>query len=82
MIGVNNRDLRTFLVSTQRSFDLASAAPAESSLISESGLDPSAVRELQAVGYKGFLVGEALMRAEDPLRELRMFIGKVHETIG
>jgi len=81
LIGVNNRDLRTFVVSTQTSFDLASLAPAESSLVSESGLDPSAVRELQAVGYKGFLVGEALMRAEDPESELRIFKGNVHETI-
>ena len=81
LIGVNNRDLRTFVVSTQTSFDLAPLAPAESSLISESGLDPRAVRELQAVGYKGFLVGEALMRAEDPLRELRMFNGNLHEAI-
>jgi indole-3-glycerol phosphate synthase len=81
LIGVNNRDLRTFVVSTQTSFDLASLAPAESSLISESGLDPSAVRALQAVGYKGFLIGEALMRAQDPERELRIFNGNTHEAI-
>jgi indole-3-glycerol phosphate synthase len=79
LIGVNNRDLRTFVVSTQTSFDLASLAPAESSLISESGLDPSAVRRLRAVGYKGFLVGEALMRAEDPEHELRIFNGNLSE---
>ncbi|HEY6231263.1 MAG TPA: indole-3-glycerol phosphate synthase TrpC [Pyrinomonadaceae bacterium] len=79
LIGVNNRDLRTFVVSTETSLSLAPLAPAEASLVSESGLDPDTVRRLQAVGYKGFLVGEALMRAEDPERELRVFNGNLSE---
>ena len=80
LIGVNNRDLRTFVVSTQTSLELSQFAPADSILISESGLDPTAVRKLRSVGYKGFLVGEALMRAQDPEHELRVFNGKVLET--
>ena len=76
LIGVNNRDLRTFKVSTETSVQLASLAPAGSVLVSESGLNPAAVGKLQAVGYKGFLVGEALMRAKDPERELRAFRGE------
>ena len=73
LIGVNNRDLRTFNVSTETSVQLAQFAPADAVLVSESGLNPDEVSNLQAVGYKGFLVGEALMRAADPERELQLF---------
>ena len=80
LIGVNNRDLRTFVVSTQTSLELSQFAPSDSILISESGLDPAAVRKLRSVGYKGFLVGEALMRAQDPKHELQVFNGNVLGT--
>ena len=80
LVGVNNRDLRTFVVSTETSVALAEVAPADSILVSESGLDPGSVRKLRSLGYKGFLVGEALMRAQDPERELRVFNGNVLET--
>jgi indole-3-glycerol phosphate synthase/phosphoribosylanthranilate isomerase len=73
LIGVNNRDLRTFEVSTETSVNLAQFAPPETVLVSESGLTPIEVRKLKAVGYKGFLVGEALMRAVDLESELRAF---------
>ena len=76
LIGVNNRNLRTFKVSTDTSALLARAAPANSILISESGLTPDEVRRLAAMGYKGFLVGEALMRAANPVQAVRDFIGK------
>jgi indole-3-glycerol phosphate synthase len=77
LIGVNNRDLRSFKVSTETSTQLAQFAPAEAVLVSESGLTPDEVQRLKAVGYKGFLVGEALMRAEDPERELKRFRNSV-----
>lgn len=77
LIGVNNRDLRTFEVSTATSVELAKFAPANVVLVSESGLTPDEVRKLKAVGYQGFLVGEALMRARDPEPELRAFRGVV-----
>jgi indole-3-glycerol phosphate synthase len=73
LIGVNNRDLRTFKVSMATSADLARVAPADAILVSESGLNPEAVHKLWAAGYKGFLVGEALMRADDPGKMLRDF---------
>jgi indole-3-glycerol phosphate synthase len=76
VIGVNNRDLRTFNVSTETSLELAQFAPADAILVSESGLTPDEVRKLHAVGYKGFLVGEILMRAEDPAAQLRAFRGE------
>lgn len=72
LIGVNNRDLRTFNVSTETSARLAGFAPADTVLVSESGLNPDEVGKLRAVGYKGFLVGEVLMRAADPERQLRL----------
>jgi len=73
LIGVNNRDLRTFKVSTRTSLVLAAAAPRSAILITESGLTPQAVNQLRDAGYRGFLVGEALMRAEDPAQALLEF---------
>ena len=74
LIGVNNRDLRTFAVSTATSHLLARAAPHDAILVSESGLNPDEVRKLRALGYSAFLVGEKLMRADDPAKALREFI--------
>jgi indole-3-glycerol phosphate synthase len=76
LIGVNNRDLRTFNVSIETSRELAQFAPADAVLVSESGLSPGVVGELGAAGYRGFLVGEHLMRAADPALELRAFRGE------
>jgi indole-3-glycerol phosphate synthase len=73
LIAVNNRNLRTFEVSTETSMQLARIAPANAVLVSESGLNPEEVGKLRGVGYKGFLVGEALMRADDPEQQLRAF---------
>ena len=74
VIGVNNRDLRTFNVSIETSLQLAKAAPRDAILISESGLTPASVRELREAGYRGFLVGETLMRASDPAGAVREFL--------
>jgi indole-3-glycerol phosphate synthase/phosphoribosylanthranilate isomerase/anthranilate synthase/indole-3-glycerol phosphate synthase/phosphoribosylanthranilate isomerase len=74
VIGVNNRDLRTFNVSIDTSLQLAKLAPRDAILISESGLTPATVRQLREAGYRGFLVGEALMRASDPAAAVREFL--------
>jgi indole-3-glycerol phosphate synthase / phosphoribosylanthranilate isomerase len=74
LVGVNNRDLHTFAVSIETSRQLAPAVPPGTILVSESGLNPQAARELRAAGYHGFLVGETLMRADDPGAALREFI--------
>ena len=75
LIGVNNRDLRTFTVSLETSLSLAREAPKNALLISESGLhSPADLQRLRNAGYHGFLIGETLMRADDPadlLRNLR-----------
>ncbi|MFY9618300.1 MAG: indole-3-glycerol phosphate synthase TrpC [Pyrinomonadaceae bacterium] len=76
IIGVNNRDLGTFEVSVETSYQLAQVAPTDAILVSESGLSPPEVRKLRDVGYQGFLVGEALMRAPDPAQAVREFIGE------
>lgn len=72
LIGVNNRNLRTFEVSLDVSVKLSQEAATVTVLVSESGLRTrDDLRRLQAVGYRGFLIGEALMRADDPAEVLR-----------
>jgi indole-3-glycerol phosphate synthase len=76
LIGVNNRDLRTFEVSLETSLRLAREAPPEALLISESGLNNGGdLQRLYDAGYRGFLIGETLMRAGDPAAALRSFRG-------
>jgi indole-3-glycerol phosphate synthase len=76
LIGVNNRDLVTFSVSLETSVRLAPNAPSSAVLVSESGLNTSDdLRRLSEIGYKGFLIGEALMRFERPELALRAFLG-------
>ena len=72
LIGVNNRDLRTFAVSLETSHSLARQAPANAVLVSESGLHSAHdLMRLRVSGYRGFLIGETLMRAGDPADALR-----------
>jgi indole-3-glycerol phosphate synthase len=75
LIGINNRDLRTFAVSLETSLKLAALAPRDALLVSESGLHEAGdLRRLKEQGFNGFLIGEFLMRAQQPealLRELR-----------
>jgi indole-3-glycerol phosphate synthase len=72
IIGVNNRDLRTFEVSISTSERLISKAPANCVMISESGLrGPEQLRRLHALGFRSFLIGEQLMRAKNPEIALR-----------
>jgi indole-3-glycerol phosphate synthase len=74
LIGVNNRDLRTFQVSLEVSAELAPVAPPGAMLVSESGLrDAADISFLRGHSFRAFLIGETLMRAgrpEDVLREL------------
>ncbi len=75
LIGVNNRNLQTFKVSVDVSEKLARHASAGTLLVSESGLNSSDdLRRLQAVGYQGFLIGESLMRDDDPAKRLQALI--------
>ena len=75
MIGVNNRNLQTFQVSLETSERLIAEAPRDRIMISESGLKSAKwLRHLQALGFRGFLIGEALMRTTDPETALRDLI--------
>ena len=72
LVGVNNRDLQTFEVSVETSFALARLAQPGTLLVSESGLGArEQLERLAAAGFKGFLVGETLMRSDDPEAALR-----------
>lgn len=67
IIGVNNRDLRTFEVSLDVSRKLAKYKPAGVLMIAESGISTAEeIAELKDLGFDGFLVGETLMRSADP----------------
>jgi indole-3-glycerol phosphate synthase len=80
IIGVNNRDLRTFRVSLSTSESLIARAPRDRIMVSESGLqDPGSLRHLRSLGFRGFLVGEALMRAPDPETALRDFVAAAED---
>jgi indole-3-glycerol phosphate synthase len=71
IIGVNNRDLRTFEVSLDTSLRLAERMPSGVVRVSESGIHSAAdVQRLRAAGYTAFLVGEHLMKAADPAAAL------------
>jgi indole-3-glycerol phosphate synthase len=72
VIGVNNRDLRTFRVSLETSLQLAERIPDQAVRVAESGIrSREDVARLSEAGYHAFLVGEHLMRSADPAEELR-----------
>ena len=67
LLGINNRNLRTFEVSLQTTLELQKQVPADKLLVTESGiLTPADVKLLRGAGVNAFLVGEAFMRAEEP----------------
>jgi len=81
IIGVNNRDLKTFEVDLTTSLRLASMAPAGAILVSESGINSGKdIGRLKSAGYRGFLIGERLMREPDPGASLRCLISEAMGT--
>lgn len=78
IIGINNRDLSTFQVSLNTSERLIAEAPPNRILISESGLQSAdSLLRLKKIGFRGFLMGETLMRAPDPEMALHDLVGAV-----
>jgi indole-3-glycerol phosphate synthase len=77
-IGVNNRNLGDFTVNIQTSFDLVERIPNDFLKISESAIDnPEVIKELKAVGYHGFLIGENFMKTADPGEAIREFVTRL-----
>ncbi len=75
LIGINNRDLRTFHTSLTVTEDLLPSVPADAFVVAESGIEtPADVERLERRGVTAFLIGEALMRSPDPGARLAQFL--------
>lgn len=78
IVGINNRDLKTFLVDINRSVELGRELPADKIKIAESGIeDIETIKILRDAGFKGFLMGEKFMKAENPGEAFRQFAEKL-----
>ena len=81
LVGVNNRDLSTFVVDTAVSERLAEKIPADFVKVSESGISsPETIQRLKSVGYRGFLIGEAFMKATKPEAACRKLVGAIENV--
>lgn len=78
MCGINNRNLGTFVTDVNNSLNLISRLPADAVKVSESGIsDVATIRQLKAIGYNGFLIGETFMKEPDPGLALNQFISQL-----
>ena len=81
VIGINNRDLGDFSVDLERTFELLADVPAGKTVVSESGIrSRDQVSELERVGVDAVLIGETLMRADDPELACRELAGTEENT--
>lgn len=81
LLGINNRDLRSFHTGIERSLNLSVYLPRESVWISESGLKGTEeLHQLASAGYKGFLIGETFMKADDPGELCGEFVESLSKT--
>ena len=78
IIGINNRNLKTFEVDLEHSIELASQIPDSCIKVSESGLsDPRVITGLKEYGFQGFLIGENFMKTSDPGFACQEFISQI-----
>ena len=78
IIGINNRNLKTFKVDLEHSIALARQIPSSCIKVSESGLsDPRIIMGLKEYGFQGFLIGENFMKTEDPGVACQDFINQI-----
>lgn len=81
LLGVNNRNLRSFETRLDTTLELRDRVPAGVPLISESGIrDAGDIGRLRTAGVQGFLVGETLMRAPHPGKALRALLGSASQA--
>ncbi len=80
MLGINNRNLGTFVTDVNNSFKMAELLPKERLKVSESGIsNPETIRQLRAAGFRGFLIGETFMKESNPGAALENFIKNIAE---
>jgi len=78
LVGVNNRNLKTFEVDVQTSVLLSKLIPEQFVKISESGIsDPANIAQLREAGFNGFLIGETFMKTDNPGKACKEFIEKL-----
>ncbi|MBN2481675.1 MAG: indole-3-glycerol phosphate synthase TrpC [Bacteroidales bacterium] len=78
LVGINNRDLKTFTIDLERSFRLAGMIPDGFVRISESGISsPFIIQKLKSSGFQGFLIGESFMRTPDPVSAFSRFVAQL-----
>lgn len=81
LVGVNNRNLKTFEVSIETSLRLVEQIPDAFVKVSESGLSSAGnIRQLQAAGYRGFLIGENFMKTPYPGQALSELVGELQQV--
>ena len=79
MLGVNNRNLKTFEVNLETSKSLSELIPNDFVKVSESGISSiEAIQDLKQYGYQGFLIGENFMKTNNPGQSAKTFIEKLH----
>lgn len=79
MLGVNNRNLKTFATDVQVSKKLSKLIPEDFVKVSESGIsNTSTIKELRTYGYRGFLIGEHLMKTSSPYDDTKRFIEELN----
>jgi indole-3-glycerol phosphate synthase len=82
LIGVNNRDLRTFQVDLETAYRLAALMPQNVLSVAESGIHSGTdLSQLRAAGYKAFLMGESLMRSPSPGKALQQFLAEASVAV-
>ncbi|HXB96367.1 MAG TPA: indole-3-glycerol phosphate synthase TrpC [Puia sp.] len=80
LVGVNNRDLKTFTVDVERSIRLSRRLPSDRLLIAESGIDNiETIRYMKEAGFHGFLMGEHFMKEPDPAIAFASFVKQLND---
>ncbi len=81
MVGINNRDLKTFSVDIERSLRMAEQLPAEKITIAESGIDKTEdILLFKQHGFKGFLIGEYFMKHQNTPKAFEAFVQKLRQA--